>query len=75
MEIQLTKLLKGQKAVVSKILEGNTSQRLLELGLIPGTEFLIKSIAPFKSSFALQMDYFSLSIRKEDAENIFVEIQ
>lgn len=75
MDVQLSQLIKGQKAVVIKISESDTAQRLLELGLVPGTEVIVKAVAPFQSTFALQLEYFSLGIRKEDAEHILVKIK
>ena len=72
MEMPLSKLLKGQKATISVVLDSSSTLRLYELGVVPGVELLIKAIAPFGSSYAIQLADFSLSIRKEDAQNIIV---
>lgn len=72
MEMPLSKLLKGQKATICAVLDSSSTLRLYELGIVPGVDLLIKAIAPFGSSYALQLEDFSLSIRKEDANNILV---
>ena len=47
---------------------------LLEMGCIPGEPVLVKMLAPLGDPMAISIAGYYLSIRKKDAENIWVEI-
>ena len=50
--------------------EGPLRCRLLDMGLIPGTAVTVRKIAPMGDPIELR-----LSLRKEDARNITVEVR
>ncbi len=47
--------------------------RLMSLGLTPGTEFQVKHVAPLGDPVDIQVRGFHLSLRWEEAGNIEVE--
>ena len=68
----LEDLYPGQRGTISSV--GNKSasvkRRLVDMGLTPGTEILVKKIAPFGDPIEVCLRGYELSIRKEDARQI-----
>jgi Fe2+ transport system protein FeoA len=62
-----------QARVCSLRLNPEQSQRLLEMGLLPGTTIEIVRFAPMGDPIDLKIRGYHLSIRKEDAKGILVE--
>jgi ferrous iron transport protein A len=48
-------------------------QKLLAMGLTPGTEFQIVRIAPLGDPIEMQVRGFSLSLRRLEAKSLYVE--
>ena len=48
-------------------------QKLLSMGLTPGTHFLVKRIAPLGDPIEIAVRGYSLSLRKKEAEILQVE--
>ena len=72
----LDKLPLGQEAVITAVGgEGALRCRLLDLGLIPKTKVRIEKIAPLGDPLELRVRGYALSLRKEDARNIQVEVR
>ena len=55
--------------------EGALRCRLLDMGLIPGTAVAVTKLAPLGDPMELRVRGYSLSLRKEDARMIGVEVQ
>ena len=71
----LDKLPLGQEAVITAVGgEGALRCRLLDMGLIPKTKVRIEKIAPLGDPLELWVRGYSLSLRKEDAGKIEVEV-
>lgn len=49
-------------------------KRLLDMGLTPGTQIVVRKIAPLGDPLELSLRGYELSLRKEDARNITVEL-
>ena len=49
--------------------------RLLDMGLIPRTTVRVEKIAPLGDPIELRVRGYALSLRKEDAHNIQVEVK
>ncbi len=66
----------GEKAVV-KAIRGDTSlkKRMLVMGLVPGTELVVERVAPLGDPVDFKLKGFHLSLRKEEAKNIEVEVK
>ena len=71
----LDKLPLGQEAVITAVGgEGALRCRLLDMGLIPKTRVRVEKIAPLGDPLELRVRGYSLSLRKEDAGMIEVEV-
>ena len=71
----LDKLPLGQEAVITAVGgEGALRCRLLDMGLIPKTRVRVEKIAPLGDPPELRVRGYSLSLRKEDAGKIEVEV-
>ena len=71
----LDKLPLGQDAVITAVGgEGGLRCRLLDMGLIPNTKVRIEKIGPLGDPLELRVRGYSLSLRKEDAGKIEVEV-
>ena len=65
----------GQDAVITAVGgEGALRCRLLDMGLIPKTKVRVEKIAPLGDPLELRVRGYSLSLRKEDAGKIEVEV-
>ncbi|RFC54602.1 FeoA family protein [Brumimicrobium aurantiacum] len=71
-ERSITTLKKGASGIITEIKHSNVAQRLLEMGLTPGTPFEIRSISPFGDPIAIRLNDFAISLRLADAMNIMV---
>lgn len=61
-------LKKGMKARVASVEEGQElCPRLMELGLLPGTEFLVMRVAPLGDPIEIDLRGYKLCIRKREA--------
>ena len=71
----LDKLPLGQEAVITAVGgEGALRCRLLDMGLIPKTRVRVEKVAPLGDPLELRVRGYSLSLRKEDAGQIEVEV-
>lgn len=65
----------GQSAkIVSITGKGATRQHLLDMGIIPETIIKYESIAPLGDPMEISLRGYKLSLRKDDAKNIKVEL-
>ena len=69
----LSELQPRDKAIVKKI-EGETNlkKKLLDMGVIPGTKFEVVKLAPLGDPIDIKIKGYHLSLRKEEARQIFV---
>ena len=74
--MKLYELKKGQKAIVKNIY-GNKEmkQRLLSLGLTKGAEVEVIDCSLTKSNIEIMVDTTLLALRREEAQNIEVEVE
>ena len=71
----MDKLPLGREAVISAVGgEGSLRCHLLDMGLIPKTRVRVEKIAPLGDPLELRVRGYSLSLRKEDAGKIEVEV-
>ena len=71
----LDKLPLGQEAVITAVGgDGALRCRLLDMGLIPKTRVRVEKVAPLGDPLELRVRGYSLSLRKEDAGKIEVEV-
>jgi DtxR family Mn-dependent transcriptional regulator len=71
----LSKLQIGEKGKVIRITaQGPVRRRILEMGVIPGTEISVKGVAPLGDPVELMVKGYRLSLRKEEADDVIVEV-
>ena len=72
----LDKLPLGQEAVITAV-GGEKALRchLLDMGLTPRTAVRVEKVAPLVDPIELRIRGYALSLRKEDARNITVEVR
>ena len=62
----------GSTVRIDSVGESNLKNRLMTMGLIPGTRVEILRSAPMGDPIAIRLRSYNLAIRKEDAEQIQV---
>ena len=69
----LSDLRQGQSAVIEKIGGiGALRRRILEMGIVRGTEVYVEKYAPLKDPLELIVKGYHVSLRVEEAANITV---
>ncbi|MBE6839971.1 MAG: ferrous iron transport protein A [Ruminococcus sp.] len=64
----------GQSAIIKTVGgDGPLRLRLLDMGLIPKTQVMVRKVAPMGDPIELHLRGYELTIRLEDAEKIEVE--
>jgi Fe2+ transport system protein FeoA len=68
--MQLKDLKAGEKARIVSLGQGQPAyrQRLIAMGLLPGTEFTVSRIAPLGDPVEISVRGFALSLRKGEAD-------
>lgn len=71
----LSELKIGERGTVVKVAsKGTVRRRIMEMGIITGTEILVKGFAPLGDPMELGIKGYSLSLRKSEAAGIMVEM-
>ena len=74
--MQLKEIKVGQRARIIALNGGKTlyRQRLIDLGLLPGTELVVVRMAPLGDPVEIAVRGFALSLRKEEASVMQLEV-
>jgi len=73
-KIRLSQLPTGSRALIVEHDESAFRLTLMEMGCIPGEPVWVEMVAPMGDPIALRIAGYHLSIRKEDADKIWVTI-
>ncbi len=73
--MQLGTMKVGQKGRIITIQAGEAlyRHRLISMGLLPGTEFIVSRIAPLGDPIEITVRGFALSLRKNEASILQIE--
>lgn len=75
MSTNLAQLVPGQKGRITAIgAIGPMRRRLMDMGLLPGEEIKVEKVAPLGDPIEVRVKSYSLSLRKQEAEGIAVEV-
>lgn len=75
-QIKLRDMRSGQRGTVTDLgMEDRERFRLMEMGLIPGTELRFVRRAPMGGPIEVEMRGFHLSLRAQEASNIIVKVE
>jgi len=70
----LSEMKQGEKGVVIRVAgNGALRRRILEMGIVKGTEVFVEKYAPLKDPVELILKGFHISLRVEEAAQITVE--
>lgn len=69
---KLSTLHKGEIGVVSSFTDETVSNKLMEMGCLPGELVKVINIAPLGDPMAIHVAGYDLSIRKAEAECVWV---
>lgn len=74
--ITLDQIKPGNGGVILRVGgEGALRRRLLDMGLTPKTSVFVRKVAPMGDPMELYLRGYTLSIRKEDASKIEIEVK
>ncbi len=71
----LSDLKPGEGGVISKVGgSGQTHRRILDMGVVPRAVIEVVRVAPLGDPIEVKIKGYHLSLRKEEAANIYVEV-
>jgi ferrous iron transport protein A len=70
----LAELKKGQKAVIRSFTNDQLSSKLIEMGCLPGELVFLSKIAPLGSPIAVTVSGYELSLRREEAAAVVIDL-
>lgn len=63
----------NQSVRIKSLIENNLSSKLMDMGMYPGKSVHIVFKAPFGGPIAIDLDGYTLSLRKDEASLVEVE--
>jgi len=74
-KMNLSELYPGEKGRVLKIIGArNINKKIVDMGVVPGVAVEIEKVAPLGDPVDVKVKGYHLSLRKEEAEGILVEL-
>lgn len=70
---RLSELTTGSMARIHSFEKNDVFLKLMEMGCVPGEIIKVEKIAPLGDPISIAVAGYSLSLRLDEAENIFVE--
>ncbi|NDF98245.1 MAG: ferrous iron transport protein A [Chitinophagia bacterium] len=74
MVLRLSELKPGQAGVIKEFQNNDIFLKLMEMGCVPGESILVEQVAPLGDPLSISVSGYHLSLRLNEAETIFVEI-
>lgn len=72
---RLDQLPTGTAAIIRHVgCERSVARRLMEMGLLPGTEVVVTRVAPMGDPLQLRVRDYALSIRRAEAAGVEIEL-
>lgn len=66
--------IKSRARVVQIAPESRMRKRIMDMGIVRGTEILVEGRAPMGDPIEIQVRGYNLSLRKSEAKDVIVEI-
>ena len=70
--MRLSELKAGERAVITEFESSELEIKLMEMGCLPGEEIIVEQIAPLGDPISVRISGYSLSLRKNEADQILV---
>lgn len=71
---RLSELKVGTTAVIQSFENNDIFLKLMEMGCVPGEKIKIEQVAPLGDPISISVAGYNLSLRLDEAQNIFVEL-
>ena len=72
MSMRLSELKSGEQATILSFDNSELELKLMEMGCLPGENVVVEQIAPLGDPISIRIAGYSLSLRKNEANQIFV---
>jgi len=69
----LSDLKSGEQAVITELKNSPYKARLIEMGCLPGEKVALAKIAPLGCPMAIYVGGYELSLRKNEAQTVFID--
>ncbi|MCJ7745916.1 MAG: ferrous iron transport protein A [Actinobacteria bacterium] len=74
--VQLRELQPGSRGTIRRLsCRGKLRRRLMDMGVVAGTPIEVERVAPLGDPVALKIKDFHLSLRRQEAGDIWVEVE
>jgi ferrous iron transport protein A len=70
----LSELKKGQIAVIENFENLHLALKFMEIGLVPGAEVSVYSLAPLGDPIAIEIEGSKISMRKKEAATVKIKL-
>ncbi|GAB4093372.1 FeoA family protein [Flaviaesturariibacter terrae] len=70
---RLSELKQGERGRIQSFSSSELELKLMEMGCIPGEEVVVEQIAPLGDPISIKIAGYSLSLRRNEAQEIIVE--
>jgi ferrous iron transport protein A len=74
MSIKLSDLKPGEEGIIKEYNNNEILLKLLEMGCVPGEKIQMEQVAPLGDPISVNISGYHLSLRKEEADQIIVDI-
>lgn len=71
--MRLSELKSGERATIMSFENSELELKLMEMGCIPGEQVVVEQIAPLGDPISIRIAGYSLSLRKNEANQILVD--
>ena len=76
MEKYLNEMVQGEQGTVKKVVaEGKIKRRLFDMGVTPGANVIFKKVAPLGDPIEINIRGYELSLRKDEADKVLMEVK
>jgi ferrous iron transport protein A len=70
--MRLSELKSGERATIIDFESSELELKLMEMGCLPGEEIIVEQIAPLGDPISVRVAGYSLSLRKNEANQILI---
>jgi ferrous iron transport protein A len=74
MEKKLSDMKMGSRVIIKRFEEDTLFLKLMEMGCVPGESIVVEHIAPLGDPISILVAGYSLSLRLDEAELVWVEM-
>jgi ferrous iron transport protein A len=71
--MRLSELKQGERGRIQHFDSPELELKLMEMGCIPGEEVIVEQVAPLGDPISIRVAGYSLSLRKNEAQEIIIE--